>query len=300
MVPSVRRSEEHIVERGVVPLQLPYTSRWRRAAAACGRRRVAVLASVGIVTVVGASAVAPTVALARTASVHARAHRSGATAIREVVAQSPADDGLPPDCVPAPAGPPTSPYELGLVGTVTNGALTTGSWTVSNIDAKFCGIVTVVNGTPPCLVTGDIEVPPDGQMFGPLSVALTPVPGMSPVVGLVANPGPISGTLSCGSSQNGLAVALDAVVGGSTAPLFGVSCTIGPVTIPLGGSVTGPLGSATATLTGNDFGVPAIQPSPTCPSAVASNIDAIAGLPLAAGGASATLPATASLYQPGP
>jgi hypothetical protein len=123
---------------------------------------------------------------------------------------------------------------------------------------------------------------------------------MSPVVGLVANPGPISGTLSCGSSQNGLAVALDAVVGGSTAPLFGVSCTIGPVTIPLGGSVTGPLGSATATLTGNDFGVPAIQPSPTCPSAVASNIDAIAGLPLAAGGASATLPATASLYQPGP
>lgn len=247
---------------------------------------------------------APTVAGARATSVHAHAqtHRLGATAIREVDAEGPAGDGLPPDCVPASAGPPTSPYELGLVGTVTNGALTTGSWTVSNIDAKFCGIVTVVNDftQPPCVVTGNIDVPPDGQMFGPLSVALTPVPGMSPIVGLVANPGPITGGFSCGSSQNGLVVSLNAVVGGSTAPLFGVSCTIGPVAIPLGGSVTGPLASATATLTSNNFGVPAIQPSSTCPSAVASNIDAIAGLPLAPGGANATLPSTASLYQPGP
>ncbi len=171
---------------------------------------------------------------------------------------------------------------------------------MSGIDVKFCGLATVVNGTPPCDATASIESPNDGQLYGALSVALNLVPGMTPTVGFAANPGTISGGFSCGSSQNGLAVGLDAVVSGNTAPLFGVSCTIGPVTIPLGGSVTGPLASTAATLTSNDFGIPAIQPSPTCPSSVAANIDAIAGLPLAAGGATATLPVTASLYQPGP
>jgi hypothetical protein len=43
-----------------------------------------------------------------------------------------------------------------------------------------------------------------------------------------------------------------------------------------------------------------VQPSPTCPSAVAANVDDIAGLPLAAGRATATLPVTASIYQPAP
>jgi hypothetical protein len=213
--------------------------------------------------------------------------------------QSTAADGLPADCMPASAGPPSSPYQLGLVGTATNGTLTTKAATLSGIDAKFCGLVTLVNGTPPCSATGAIESPNDGQLYGALSLALTLVPGMTPNVGFVANPGTISGGFSCVSSQNGLAVGLDAVVSGSTAPLFGVSCTIGPVTIPLSGSVTGPLTSTSATLTSNDLSVPAVQPSATCPSAVASNIDAIAGLPLAAGGASATLPVTASLYQPG-
>ena len=238
-----------------------------------------------------------------TATAHAQTgqvHRVGAATAKEVNVQSAAADGLPADSAPAPAGPPTSPFQLGVVGTATNGALTTKSATVSGINAKFCGLVTIVNGTPPCYATGFVESPNDGQVYGALSVALNLVPGMTPSVGFVANPGTISGGFSCGSSQNGLAVGLNAVVSGSTAPLFGVSCTIGPVTIPLGGSVTGPLASTTGTLSSDDFGVPAIQPSPTCPSAVASNIDAIAGLPLAPGGASATLPVTASIYQPGP
>ena len=132
---------------------------------------------------------------------------------------------------------------------LTNGALATGSATVSGIDAKFCGIVTLVNGTPPCGVTGSVDSPTDGQKYGPLSVVLTLVPGMTPTIGFIANPGTITGGFSCTSSQNGLAVALNANVSGSTAPLFGVSCTIGPVTIPLTGAVTGPLTATTATLT---------------------------------------------------
>jgi hypothetical protein len=205
---------------------------------------------------------------------------------------------LPSDCVPNPAGPPTSPYQLGLVGTAANGSLTAGPATVANVNAKFCGIVTLVNGTPPCGATGAVESPIDGQVYGPLSVALTLVPGMNPTIGFTANPGTITGGFSCGSSQNGLAVTLNALVSGSTAPLFGVSCTIGPIDLPLTGTVTGPLSAANATLSSSDFTVPALTPSPSCPASVAANIDDIAGLPLPPGQASASLPITASLYQP--
>ena len=215
---------------------------------------------------------------------------------KSLTAASAAD--LPADCVPNPAGPPGAPYQLGLVGTVHDGTLRTPAATVADINATFCGVVTVVNGTPPCGATGSVVSPQDGQVFGSLSVDLTLVPGMTPTIGFVANPGTISGGFSCGSSENGLSVTLDATVSGSTGALYGVSCTIGPLTIPLTGVVTGPFTDMTATLTSNDFTVPAIQSSPTCPGAVPANIDAIAGLPLSPGAASATLPVTAALYQP--
>ncbi len=138
----------------------------------------------------------------------------------------------------------------------------------------------------------------DGQLYGPLSVALTLVPGMTPTIGFTADPGPITGGFTCISSQNGLAVFLNAQVSGSTTPLFGVSCTIGPLNLPLTGVVTGPYSALTTTLSSSDFTVPAVTPSPSCPASVAANIDDIAGLPLPAGRSSATLPITASLYQP--
>lgn len=210
-----------------------------------------------------------------------------------------ASSDLPDDCVPNPAGPPTATYQLGLVGSATNGSLDTGSATVSGIDAKFCGIVTLATGTPPCGVTGSVDSPIDGQQYGPLSVLLTLVPGMSPTIGFVANPGTITGGFSCTPSQNGLAVDLDANVSGTTAPLFGVSCTVA-LTIPLTGSVTGPLTATTATLTSSDLTAPAIQPSATCPAGVAANVDSIAGLPLAPGHANVTLPVAASIYEPAP
>lgn len=223
-----------------------------------------------------------------------RSGRSGLSPSKATLTSS----TLPSDCVPNPAGPPTSPYQLGLVVTATSGSLTAGPATVANVNAKFCGIVTLVNGAPPCEATGTFDSPTDGQLYGPLSVVLTLVPGMTPTIGFTANPGTISGGFNCTSSQNGLAVSLNARVSGSTAPLFGVSCTIGPLDLPLTGSVTGPLSAAKATLSSSDFTVPALTPSPSCPASVAANIDDIAGLPLSPGGASASLPVTASLYQP--
>jgi hypothetical protein len=204
---------------------------------------------------------------------------------------------LPADCIPNPSGPPGAPYQLGLVGTVNGGILKAGPATVADITAKFCGVVTVVNGTAPCGATGSVVSPTDGQVFGSLSATLTLVPGMLPTVPFVAHPGTITGGFACGSSSKGLAVTLDATVSGSTG-VFGLSCTIGPLTIPLTGDLTGPLNDVKATLTSNDFAVPAVSSSPTCAGQVPATLDAIAGLPIPAGGASATLPVTASLYQP--
>ena len=122
---------------------------------------------------------------------------------------------------------------------------------------------------------------------------------MTPTIGFVANPGTITGGFSCTSSQNGLAVAFDAHVSGTTAPLFGVSCNIA-VSIPLTGAVTGPLTATAATLKSTGVGLPTVQPSPTCPAPVAANVEQIAGVPPSVGTSSATLPVVASLYQPGP
>jgi hypothetical protein len=209
-------------------------------------------------------------------------------------------DNLPADCIPNPVGPPTAPYQLGLVGTVHGGVLNAGPATVTNINVTFCGVVTLTNGPPPCGATGTVVSPPDGQVFGPLSVGLTLVPGMSPNIGFTAIPGLITGGFTCTStsSPDGLAVFLNATVSGTTGGLFGVSCTIGPLTIPLSGVITGPFTALSGTLTSNDFTVPAIAASPTCPGSIPANVDAIAGLPIAPGGANASLPVSASLYLP--
>ena len=241
----------------------------------------------------------PALARSRTSTIrHPGTASTGTEASKRRVTLVSSD--LPADCMPNPAGPPTAPYELGLVGTATNGTLNTGSVTVAGINAKFCGIVTVVTGTPPCGATGSVDSPPDGQRFGgPLSAVLTLVPKMTPTIGFVANPGTITGGFSCTSSQNGLAVDFDAHVSGTTAPLFGVSCNIA-VSIPLTGAVTGPLTATAATLKSSGVGPPTVQPSPTCPAPVAANVEQISGVPPSAGTSSATLPVVASLYQPGP
>jgi hypothetical protein len=204
---------------------------------------------------------------------------------------------LPADCIPANSGPPTAPYQLGIVGSVTNGTLKAGPASIADIKAKFCGVVTVVKGQPPCGATGTAVSPPDGQVFGSLQATLTLIPGMTPKVPFTAHPGTITGGFACGSSADGLVVNLVATVSGSTG-LFGLSCTIGPITIALRGALTGPLDDASITLSSDKFAVPAVAPSTTCPGQVPQSLDKIAGLPIAPGGASINLPATVSLYRP--
>jgi hypothetical protein len=204
---------------------------------------------------------------------------------------------LPNDCVPHASGPPDSSYQLGLVGRISNGVLDTGTARVADITAKFCAVVTIVNGTPPCKATGSVDSPQDGQVFGSLTAELTLIPGLTPTVPFAAHPGSITGGFSCDSSSSGLIVDLDATVSGSTG-LFGASCTIGPFTVPLTGVLVGPITDAAVTLHGDDFTVPAVSASSKCPGNVPLGFDQVAGLPIPRGQATITLPATAYLYRP--
>jgi hypothetical protein len=210
-------------------------------------------------------------------------------------------DNLPADCIPSDTGPPGGPYELGIVGTVTNGVLTAGVTKVANINVKFCGIVTIVPGTPPCNATGTVDSPPDGQIFGSLTADLTLIPGMQPSVPFTAIPGTITGGFQCSPNSSQLIVTANATVSGTTG-LYGLSCTVGPFSIALSGALSGPISEpdqyATVTLAGNDFSIPAVQSSPSCTGAVPANLNELAGLPIAPGGASASLPASVTLYQP--
>jgi hypothetical protein len=233
-------------------------------------------------------------------TIWARPHAtSGEAGLAAFVAGVPRATGsIPADCMPAPSGPPGSAYQLGVTGTISNGLLSAGSASVFDVSAKFCGVVTVVAGKPPCAATGTVTAPKDGQVFGSMSATLTLVPAMAPEVPFVAHPGTITGGFACESSVDGLAVNLTADVSASTG-LYGLSCTIGPLSIPLSGVVTGPLTDASVTLRGSDFAVPAVSSSSTCSGEVPSDLDAIAGLPIAAGGATVVLPAKVSLYRPG-
>lgn len=205
---------------------------------------------------------------------------------------------LPADCVPKAPGPPGSPYQLGIVGTSSGGYLTAGPTRVANISVKFCGVITLVRGSGGCGVTGSVDSPSDGQIFGALSAQLTFIPGMQPTVPFTAHPGVITGTFKCAPpSSSGLAVTLDVHTSGTTG-LFGLSCTIGPLSIELSGLVTGAFTDIHGTFTGTDISIPDVAPSSTCESGVAANLDEIASLPIRPGQGSISLPVTGSIYLP--
>jgi hypothetical protein len=194
---------------------------------------------------------------------------------------------------------------LGLVGTVTNGTITTPTVSVDDVDAKICGIVQVQPGTGGCAADTTITVPADGQAFAPLKATVAVVPGQPISVPFTVVPHPLTASLGCGSSADGLVFSVSATVSGSTG-LFGVACTIGPIALSIQGAAGQPgfnppttsLSDVTGRFTA-DFGIPAVSPDATCPSSVAANLDPIAQLPTTPDAAHLVLPIVTSIYQPG-
>lgn len=183
---------------------------------------------------------------------------------------------------------------------------------VPHIYAKVCGTVSL-----PSLMG---SIPPGAVSLASndaINNDTTPLPNTANVYvgGVEAFPlylqfGNLFATVSKTPAHNG---GLDVVVNGSNSATFdatgtpnnpntlGTNC---PVTIPsvplttltsgalVGQPVTGPFHGGVALAVANDFAIPAVQPSPSCPPVIAQTVNKFVGLPAAPGTASLTVPIT--------
>jgi len=213
---------------------------------------------------------------------------------------------LPADCVPQNE----IQVQLGVY------AMFTGSFTVigphgpqlsASVSGWFCGIGTVINPPPGACPSGTLAavqlyIPTNGQVFNIPGVEITMVPGLTPEV---ANtrivPQPIT-TVVCAVATNPagpLHVVLTASIT-AAAGLFGASCDIGPLRIPLSGIIYGPLSGFSFVFASNPFGIPAASPTGYCPSNVTTALNRLFGFPLAPGGAKISLSGTGEVYSCNP
>jgi hypothetical protein len=246
-----------------------------------------------------------------------RAHPLTAVEAARIWASGTAATSIPSACTPtAPSGQIGYIYLVGEFGAIPDpnltgnlvsqpGSLTAGPVAVPNITGTVCGYVQLTSEqSPGCPASGEVILPAQGQHFSStIDATVTAIPGLRPLIPFHPQPGTIQGNLVCngGSSTAGLSAAVTATVGGG-AGLFGLNCVVN-VTLNLIGKATGPiLGTPGWYLGGdfstNNFGIPAVTPTSSCPPGVASNLDSIVGLPLPAGAATLNLPFALELYVP--
>ncbi len=209
----------------------------------------------------------------------------------------------------------------GTIGSPTNagGTLTIKSTSpsqptilVPHIYAKVCGTISLpslVGSIPPGAVSlsskdainnnttslpntanvyvGGVEAFPLYLQFGNLTASVNPTPAHNGGLDVVVN----------GSNS----ASFDATGTPNFPNTLGTNC---PVTIPsvplttltsgalVGQPVTGPFHGGVALTVANNFAIPAVQPSPSCPPAIAQTINKFVGLPAAPGLASLTVPIT--------
>lgn len=186
-------------------------------------------------------------------------------------------------------------------GIATASALTGGTATIgSHISAS--GITGVATGTltPGAGGTFDVVLPQANVQILPGTATLSlGILKLGLPTTFTAN-SDITGTASLGAGGT-----IDATLTSSlstTAQVGPFACTIGPITATLttgtSGSLTGTpftgslTGVESGVLVANDFAVPAVQATPSCPGLVASLVNVLAGLPLAPGASSLTFHAT--------
>ena len=169
-----------------------------------------------------------------------------------------------------------------------NGTMSLGSAKATGLSAKACGSVSGKLGALTSTVQpGDIEFPAISVKLLFISLPAT----------ITVN-APLSGPFTPGAGFTTASVNLTANMSAS-ASLLGFKCVIGPLTPTLttgkSGSLEGTImtGSLKTGYTGkvvaNDFAVPAIQKSSTCPGLVAWLANSLVGLPAAPGKASISM-----------
>jgi hypothetical protein len=211
----------------------------------------------------------------------------------------------PPPGADNPAPGDVGPtYEVPFKGAIMDGELTIPpNIVVPHIFASQCGVINLPS-LKATILPFDVVFPansPNTYVAGlealPISVGFT-----KPLT---------SGALSQ-ASNGGLNVAITTSNEASTcnpssppsacpATSLGMSCSVVVNNITFttqtsgkltGQPVTGPTSAGTAVVVSNDFSIPAVQSSPTCPPAVAQVFNKLLGLPLPPGVATFTAPFT--------
>ncbi|HLI23958.1 MAG TPA: hypothetical protein VKU91_03320, partial [Acidimicrobiales bacterium] len=221
--------------------------------------------------------------------------------MREVGMPTGSPQPVAAQCQPVYDAPP---YQLGVVGSFSGGQLKVGYATVAGttggISGTFCGIASLQPGKGSCPVELALTVPAQGQQFSPLGITFDVVPGMTPDIkdGTVL-PGDLQGGVVCPDPAGQYSVEATATAQATASTgLFGLACDIGPVSIPLSGTLSGTPPELTGTLTSAPFTIPAGAASPTCPASVVSLLNSIGELPYHQ--AAFSINVTASTYAPSP
>ncbi|HEV2361828.1 MAG TPA: hypothetical protein VGS21_09020 [Acidimicrobiales bacterium] len=184
---------------------------------------------------------------------------------------------------------PTTPG-LPFTGSLANGTFKVGLIVNgSGIGGSVCGTLTPTTGG------FKVSIPQSNFTFSGGNIT---------ILGLVSLPAVISAdsnaTGSAKATKNGLASTLNVSIS-STVSLLGFTCTIGPFSPHLttgrsgtltGKNFTGSFTNLSGEFVANNFVVPAVQPTESCPLLVAGLINTTIGLPSWPGDASLTTDST--------
>ena len=169
-----------------------------------------------------------------------------------------------------------------------NGTMSLGSAKAAGLNAKACGAVT---GKPGAMV---LTVQPEDIEFPDVSVKLL----FFSVPSTITVNAPLSGPFKPGPGFTSVEIRLSTKLS-ATAKFLGFSCVVGPLTPILSSGKSGSLQGTTFTgslkngftgmVVSNDFAVPAIQSSKTCPRLIAKLSNTLVGLPAVPGKASISM-----------
>jgi hypothetical protein len=189
---------------------------------------------------------------------------------------------------------PANQYGIRFNGTLSGGSLSVGATlTAANISARFCGLQNPFSLNGAVAANGVAFDPAIATILRTIQLPLTVEPAAAALQITGKDP---SGALEARMTTNV----------SSSVTVAGVTCAVGPISMVLttgqsgqlrGVAFTGPIDQARGVIVSNDFAVPPVQPSATCPSFVATLVNVMAGLPLAAGRSQITLNVEFGLHQ---
>jgi hypothetical protein len=262
----------------------------------------------------------------RASTIRSADHSSGATSEKAVLTAMfgslptlAPPPNLPADCIPSSAPPQ---IQLGAYATFSGNLIIDaprgGQMVAAHITGTLCGIGVVINApSPPFCPAGtpagvQLNIPADGETFNLVpsqSVELTMIPGFTITVSHTQiNPTPISAVVCAGAGAPGPLEAPCYIPPGHPAPcsplsisasasasLLGADCVLG-VTVPIRGSIYGPLTGFTVDFANEPFSIGLPKPTTLCPLYVTNAIGSLLQFPLnSAGGYEGLTPGLAHI-----